>query len=139
MRLADPPLVNDLTAARARLKLDREPNIIRREGWWKMRRRTLLKSAGVAPALIAPDAWANEASQAQTPGESPMTPNMLGAYGGWAAAALQDPPRLSFRQPMFTDVNAWRPVVRSQFRERLMGPGGAITPVVTVQQRLEFE
>ena len=40
-----------------------------------------------------------------------MTPNMIGAYGEWAAHVVQDPPLLSFRQPMFTNVDAgglWR-------------------------------
>jgi hypothetical protein len=32
---------------------------------------------------------------------SSMTPNMLGAYGDWAAQSLVDPLRLSFGQPMF--------------------------------------
>lgn len=72
-------------------------------------------------------------------GKDAITPNMLGAYGGWAAEAMQDPPRLSFRQPMFTDAGAWRPVARSQFQEKLMQPGGASTPVPTVLQRSEFE
>jgi dienelactone hydrolase len=64
---------------------------------------------------------------------------MLGAYGRWAADALQDPPRLSFRQPMFADISAWRPMARSQFHERLMGPGGAATPVAAVVQQSEFD
>src|SRR3954447_22625434 len=68
-----------------------------------------------------------------------MTPNMIGAYGEWAAQAMQDPPRLSFRQPMFSDVNAWRPVARARFREALLGPGGAATPVPVVQHQLEFD
>jgi dienelactone hydrolase len=68
-----------------------------------------------------------------------MTPNMLGAYGEWAAQSLPDPPRISFRQPMFGNVEAWRPVARARFRESLMGPGGAATPVASVQHRLEFE
>ncbi len=54
-----------------------------------------------------------------------MTPNMIGAYGEWAAQTMQDPPRLSFRQPMFGNVEAWRAVARARFRETLMGPGGA--------------
>ncbi len=65
--------------------------------------------------------------------------NMLGAYGNWAADTIQDPPRLSFRQPMFTDVGAWRPIARSQFHERLMQPGGASTPVAAVLQKFEFD
>jgi dienelactone hydrolase len=68
-----------------------------------------------------------------------MTPNMIGAYGEWAAKSMPDPPRLSFRQPMFTNVDAWRPVARARFRELLLGPGGAATPVATVQHHLEFD
>ena len=69
-----------------------------------------------------------------------MTPNMLGAYGEWAAGTMQDPPRLSFRQPMFTNVDAWRAVARARFREALMGPSAApATPIATVQHHLDFE
>jgi hypothetical protein len=68
-----------------------------------------------------------------------MIPNMIGAYGEWAAQTMQDPARLSFRQPMFSDVEAWRAVARARYRELLMGPGGAATPVATVEHRLEFD
>ncbi|HXI39531.1 MAG TPA: hypothetical protein VNH83_06115 [Bryobacteraceae bacterium] len=68
-----------------------------------------------------------------------MTPNMIGAYGEWAAKSMLDPPRLSFRQPMFASVDAWRPVARAPFRELLLGPDGAATPVATVQHHLEFD
>jgi dienelactone hydrolase len=68
-----------------------------------------------------------------------MTPNMIGAYGEWAAESMEDPPRLSFRQPMFSNVDAWRPVARARYRETLLGPGGAATPVASVQHKLEFD
>jgi len=68
-----------------------------------------------------------------------MTPNMIGAYGGWAAGTMQDPARLSFRQPMFSNVEAWRAVARARYREALLGPGGALTPVPAIQHQLEFE
>lgn len=68
-----------------------------------------------------------------------MTPNMIGAYGEWAAQAVTDPARLSFRQPMFKDVHAWRAVARARFREALSGPGSPVTPVATVQHRFEFD
>ncbi|HUS07716.1 MAG TPA: prolyl oligopeptidase family serine peptidase [Bryobacteraceae bacterium] len=68
-----------------------------------------------------------------------MTPNMLGAYGEWAAQALPDTPRLSFRQPMFSNVDAWRAVARARFRELLLRPGGAATPAASVQHHLEFD
>jgi dienelactone hydrolase len=68
-----------------------------------------------------------------------MTPNMLGAYGEWAARLMEDPPRLSFRQPMFGNVDAWRAVARARFRESLLGPGAAATPVAVLQHQLEFD
>src|SRR5450631_2830111 len=68
-----------------------------------------------------------------------MAPNMLGAYGEWASTAMQDPARLSFRQPMFGNVDAWRAVARARFREMLLGPGGAATPVPQVQHQLDFD
>ena len=68
-----------------------------------------------------------------------MIPNMLGGYAEWAAQTMPDPPRLSFRQPMFDNVEAWRAVARARYRELLMGPGGAATPVAAVQHHLEFD
>src|ERR1017187_6242766 len=102
-------------------------------------RRTLLKSAGAAPLLFPAHGWAQGNDQTPTRGGNSTTPNMLGAYGNWAAEAMQDPARLSFRQPMFTDSGAWRPMARSQFRERLMQPGGASTPVAAVLRQWEFD
>lgn len=68
-----------------------------------------------------------------------MAPNMLGAYGDWAAHLLQDPPRLSFRQPMFGNVESWSSVARSRFREALMGPGRTATPAAVLQHHREFD
>jgi dienelactone hydrolase len=68
-----------------------------------------------------------------------MTPNMLGAYGEWAARSIEDPPRLSFRQPMFGNLDAWRAVARARFRESLLSPGGAATPIAVLQHQLEFD
>jgi len=57
---------------------------------------------------------------------------MLGAYGEWAAQSLPDIPRLSFRQPIFTNLDAWRAVARARFLELLNSPGGAATPIAAV-------
>jgi dienelactone hydrolase len=111
-------------------------------GWFDMQeipRRTLLKSAGVATLVSGADAWAEGNEQTPMQDESTTTLNMLGAYGSWAAEAMKDPPRLSFRQPMFRDSGAWRPMARSQFRERLMQPGGASTPAAAVLRQFEFD
>jgi dienelactone hydrolase len=105
----------------------------------KIPRRTILKSSGAVALVPSVYAWPEGNEQAPVQGENAGTLNMLGAYGGWAAEQLQDPPRLSFRQPMFTDSATWRPLVRSQFRERLMQPGGASTPVPAVLRQFEFD
>src|SRR5262245_53277648 len=68
-----------------------------------------------------------------------MTPNMIGAYGEWFAQAMQDPPRLSFRQPVFTNIDAWRPVARARLRDLLLQPGEGRPPVATVQHQIEFD
>jgi dienelactone hydrolase len=68
-----------------------------------------------------------------------MAQNMIGAYGEWAAQTMPDPPRLSFRQPMFRDVAAWRPIARARYRELLAQPVGAATPVATVQHQMDFD
>jgi dienelactone hydrolase len=101
-------------------------------------RRTLFEVLGAAPLVLSGES-AGASDEPPAPDETPITPNMLGAYGKWAADAMPDPPRLSFRQPMFSDVAAWRPLARSQFRERLMQPGGATTPVPAVQRQFEFD
>jgi dienelactone hydrolase len=68
-----------------------------------------------------------------------MTPNMIGAYGEWAANSLADPARLSFRQPMFNNPDSWREVARAKYREWLMMPGGAATPAPMVEHQFEFD
>jgi dienelactone hydrolase len=60
-----------------------------------------------------------------------MHPNMIGAYGPWAAALLGDgPAALSFRNPEWNDLEAWRPLARQRLLERLAQPEmGDLTPV----------
>lgn len=68
-----------------------------------------------------------------------MPQNMLGAYGDWAAQQIEAPGRLSFRQPMFTDFNSWRPVARTRYQELLSGPAPTPTPAVIIEHEREFD
>src|SRR5215471_19027052 len=101
-------------------------------------RRTLLESAAAA-ALLSAAAGLGEANEQPPMQGETTTPNMLGAYGRWAAEAIQDPPRLSFRLAMFNNLDAWRAVARARFLEALNSPGGAATPIAAVQHQLEFD
>lgn len=69
----------------------------------------------------------------------PMALNMLGAYGEWAASTVPDPPRLSFRQPAFTDVNSWRPVARARYHEAIVAPAPPASPRPIVEHQMEFD
>ena len=40
---------------------------------------------------------------------------------------------------MFENADAWRAVARARYRELLLGPGGAATPIAAVQHHLEFD
>jgi dienelactone hydrolase len=56
--------------------------------------------------------------------------NQLGGYGEWAAGLLPAVPRLSFRNPAFTDVAQWRTQARERFKAALLQPDGGPSPVV---------
>ena len=66
-------------------------------------------------------------------------PNMIGAYGEWAAGLAPDPPRLSYRRREFKDVDAWRTQARSRYRAALLQPDSGGTPQATVQHHLDFD
>ncbi|MSS73221.1 MAG: hypothetical protein EXS64_17295 [Candidatus Latescibacteria bacterium] len=62
-----------------------------------------------------------------------MQPNMIGAYGPWAASLVGDhPAALSYRNPKFTDLEAWRPVARQRLLDLLAQPdaGGIPKPAI---------
>ena len=66
-----------------------------------------------------------------------MEPNMIGAYGPWAAGlAGEGPARLSFRQARFGDVDAWRVEARVRVRDRLLMPEAGGLPKAELQHEL---
>lgn len=66
-----------------------------------------------------------------------MEPNLLGAYGPWAAGLRGDElPRLSFRREEFRDLESWHEEARGCLLERLAPPQIPSTPTVeTVETR----
>ena len=69
-----------------------------------------------------------------------MEPNMLGAYGPWAASLVPDrPARLSFRNERFRDVDAWRREARGALLSKLMQPDTGGKPEAELQHRFEFD
>ena len=69
-----------------------------------------------------------------------MDPNMLGAYGDWAAQVLGDVVRpFSFRHGRWRDVESWRGEARRRFRERLLQPEQPMVPEATVERQLRHD
>ncbi len=66
-------------------------------------------------------------------------PNMMGAYGEWAAGIVTDPPRLSFRNAAFQDVAEWKRRARQRLLDALQQPEAAATPKATIQHQFEFD
>ena len=68
-----------------------------------------------------------------------MIPNMIGAFGPWAAGLTGDgPARLSFRNPRFQprDLDVWRSQARGRLQDRLLQPDSGGIPQVQVQHQL---
>ena len=71
-----------------------------------------------------------------------MEPNMIGAYGPWAASlAGEGPARLSFRGPRFRaeDLDAWRAAARARLAECLLQPETGGVPEAEVQHQFDYD
>src|SRR5262245_27254977 len=71
-----------------------------------------------------------------------MEPNMIGAYGHWAAGLVGDrPARLSFRTPLVpaADVNGWRTRARQRLRDSLLQPATGSTPKAALEHQFEYD
>ena len=49
--------------------------------------------------------------------------SIIGHYGDWASGLVSDPPLLSFRQPNFDNIDAWRSQAMAKAEECLSAPG----------------
>lgn len=68
------------------------------------------------------------------------TPNMIGAYGPWAASLAGDgPARLSFRRPEYTEIESWRADARARLRACLSQPESGGVPQATVQHTFDYD
>ena len=66
-------------------------------------------------------------------------PNLIGAYGSWAAGLANDPPNLSFRNPKWQDVEKWRPIARQRMAELLAQADSGGIPEVTVHEQFVYD
>lgn len=66
--------------------------------------------------------------------------NMIGAYGGWAAGLTgRQPARLSFLNPEFKSLSAWRKRAAAKTLELIASPDVAMPRKVQVKRRFEYD
>jgi dienelactone hydrolase len=71
-----------------------------------------------------------------------MEPNIIGAYGPWAAGLVGDgPARLSFRDERVAaaELDAWRTQARQRLRDCLLQPPLGAAPKAQIQHQLDFD
>ncbi|MFN8488849.1 MAG: prolyl oligopeptidase family serine peptidase [Caldilineaceae bacterium] len=69
-----------------------------------------------------------------------MQANMIGVYGPWAAALVDDQPgAFSFRHEQWHDVESWRKAARQRVLERMAQPNTGGTPEVTVHRQYIYD
>ncbi len=69
-----------------------------------------------------------------------MQPNMIGAYGPWAADLLgEQPGEFSLRNAKWTNVDEWRSAARQRLSERLARPDTGGVPSVTVHRQHTYD
>lgn len=69
-----------------------------------------------------------------------MQPNMIGAYGPWAASLVGDAPgEMSFRNAIWNDLESWRKAARARLFERLASPDTGGLPQVTVLRQHTYD
>ncbi len=66
--------------------------------------------------------------------------SIIGDYGPWASQLPKNPPKLSFRNPQFNDINAWREQVLTKTRELIAAPAlKGFVPEVTIKATYEYD
>jgi dienelactone hydrolase len=105
-----------------------------------MTRREFLKLVGLAAVDAASPISIPPREVAEKARRKTMRPNMLGAYGEWAADIVGERPgRYSFRNPRWEDLEAWRRAARERFRELLLQPEEAFIPKAKVEGSFRYD
>ncbi len=108
-------------------------------------RRAFLMHAAAVGGLTAGTGALNTFFQPHAAGamETAMQtiePNMIGAYGGWAAARTGDKPQaFSFRNSAWSSIETWRSAARKCVMERIAAPDIGAAPKATVHKRYVHE
>jgi dienelactone hydrolase len=113
----------------------------------KEKRREFLKVSGLAALGLGfgiTNGFANQHQAADThqpPGAADDSSlSIIGPYGAWAASLIEkEIPSLSFRNPSFRNLEAWKKTARNKVLERLHVPDLGGMPLVKVNRQYDFD
>lgn len=65
--------------------------------------------------------------------------SIIGQYGDWAASLVKTPPKLSFRNPQWTNQSTWKIAALTKVKELLASPEITEIPSVSVDKKYEYD
>ncbi len=105
-----------------------------------MDRRKLIEAGSFATAMLFAALNENDVMSQEDSNLERVEPNMIGAYGPWAASIVgEQPGSLSFRRNEFRDLQTWRDVAKKQTLACLLQPPPMKVSDVRVESQEQFD
>jgi dienelactone hydrolase len=104
-------------------------------------RRSLLQLSGLtAGCMLSGVTKAQSTKTVSSETVSTVSPNMIGAYGDWAANIVGDnPAQLSFRRDEFKDVTAWQKMAKAETLKHFLQPPAYTMSDVRIESTESFD
>lgn len=103
------------------------------------RRDFIRKSATLALAFPVSGFGLSAGMSSQTNPMMETEKSIIGSYGPWAISRQPKLPRLSFRNPEWKDIDAWRKQAMAEAEKLIAAPESDYTPKVTVVRQYEYD
>ncbi|MEQ8219150.1 MAG: hypothetical protein RH981_13010 [Arenibacter sp.] len=65
--------------------------------------------------------------------------SLIGQYGPWVASQIQDPPKLSFRNDLWSKIEDWKPSAHAKAQEQIGEPLIKENIVVTLKRKYNYD
>ena len=84
-------------------------------------------------------AFNNTLTSNPLPMNADISKSLIGQYGPWLASQMQDPPKLSFRNDIWSNIEDWKPSAHAKAQEQIGEPLIKETITVTVKRKFNYD
>ena len=84
-------------------------------------------------------AFNNTPTSKPLPMNADISKSLIGQYGPWLASQMQDPPKLSFRNDIWSNIEDWKPSADAKAQEQIGEPLIKETITVTVKRKYNYD